>query len=210
MNIIDIVESSRTFSWANIDCGLTQGEAAILKHLKSQNDNFQEDEYNSVKNWVSWMENALKELAEKITPFQLPKEYKDFLEYYGGFSIDGINSHLSVLGISTMTEDWYGYLNQDNLDLWKANICGWLRIGELVFQRNHKHFGQRVIFYLDLAGYIQPGCVVALGLWDGVNPRELDILNNKHNQSNYLEKVSESFDGWIELSIKTRGGFSYG
>lgn len=210
MSIIKIVESSRLFSWVNIDCGLAQGEDAILKQLQSQYNDFQEDEYCSVSSSVSWMKNALEELKEKTTPYQLPKDYMVFLEQYGGLSIDGINSHFSVLGISTMTEQWYGYLNQDNIDLWKANICDWLRIGELVFHRNHRFFGQRVIFYLDLAGFIQPGCVVALGPWDGVNPKELVILNNKHIHSNYLEKISESFDGWIELAIKSRGGFSYG
>lgn len=209
MSIINIVESSRIFSWVNIDCGLAQGEDAILKQLQSQYNDFQEDEYCSVSSSVSWMKNALDELKEKTTPYQLPKEYMVFLEQYGGLSIDGVNSHFSVLGISTMTEQWYGYLNQDNIDLWKSNIHDCLRIGELVFHRNHKSFGQRVIFYLDLAGFIQSGCVIALGPWDGAHLKELVILNNKHVYSNYLEKISESFTGWLELVIKTRGSFSY-
>ncbi|MBV6390992.1 MAG: hypothetical protein KPEEDBHJ_00196 [Anaerolineales bacterium] len=209
MSIADIVESSREFSWAHIDCGLHQGRKAILTHLQVQFEDYKEDEYSSVDLWVSWMQDALSELTKHVSPYQMPNDYKDFLEYYGGFAIDGIDCHFSVLGVGPMTENWYGNINADNHDLWNLGKAGWLKIGRLVFQRNHKYYGQRVLFYLDLAGFIQKNCVIAIGPWNGTDPKELVVLEDVRANPSLWKKTADSFGEWLINAIKTRGMFLY-
>jgi SMI1/KNR4 family protein SUKH-1 len=209
MTIIDIVENSRLFPWTYIDCGLRQGEKAILAHLQNQFDNFQEDEYYSVSKVLSSMQSEIEELTNSISPYQIPEDYRIFLEYYGGFAIDGINANFSVSGLGPMVETWYGYINHENDDLWASKKIGWLEIGDLVFQKSHKFYGQRVIFFLDLAGLIHNNCIIAIGPWNGVNPDVLLILEDMKAYSSTWRRIADSFSEWLALAIKTQGMFTY-
>lgn len=209
MTITNIVEDSRKFSWVHFDCGLHQGRESILTHLQVHLDDYKEDEYSSVDLWISWMRDALMELTIHVDPYQIPKDYKDFLEYYGGAAIDGINCNFSVLGLGPMTENWYGNVNADNPDLWSLDKTGWLKIGRLVFQRNHKYFGQRVLFYLDLPGIVQQNSVIAIGPWNGATPNELEVLKNINAYSSLWKKSANSFSEWLMNAVETRGIFSY-
>jgi hypothetical protein len=209
MKLIDIVESSRELPWAHIDCGLRQGQTAILRHLQNQLSDYKEDEYSSANLWVLWMQDALVELSEHVKPNHIPEEYNNFLEHYGGLSIDGVDSYFSALGIGPMTETWYGNLIAENRSIWEANITDWLNIGELVFHRNHKYYGQRVLFYLDLVGIVQKDSVIGIGPWNGVDPKELEILKNIHTYSSLWKKSANSFSEWLMNAVETRGMFSY-
>ena len=209
MTIIDIVETSRPFPWAYIDCGFRQGEKTIRAHLQNQFDNFQEDEYYSVSKVLSFMPSAIEELANSISPYQFPEDYRIFLEYYGGFAIDGIDAYFSVSGIGPMVETWYGYLTEENHDLWASKQKGWLEIGHLVFRNGHKYEGQRVLFYLDLSGAIQKNSIIAVGPWSGIDPKVLLILDHISDYAALWKKLANSFSEWLVLAINTQGMFTY-
>jgi hypothetical protein len=209
MTIIDIVENSRSFPWAYIDCGFKQGETSIRAHLQKQFDNFQEDKHYSVSRVLASMQNRIGKLANSISPYQLPEDYRIFLEYYGGFAIDGIDANFSISGLGPMVETWYGYINHENHDLWDSKKTGWLEIGHLVFGNRHKYYGQRVLFYLDIAGSFHKECIIAVGPWNGIDPEALMILDNVHNYSTLWKKVADSFSEWLMLAISTQGVFTY-
>jgi len=209
MTIIDIVESSRLFPWAYIDCGYRQGEKTILAHLQNQFDKFQEDEYYSVSEILSFMPKAIEELTNAVSPHQIPEDYRIFLEYYGGFAIDGIDANFSVSGLGPMVETWYAYVNQENHDLWASKNTGWLEIGHLIFRSGHTFDEKRVLFYLDIAGFIQKNCIIAIGPWSGIDPKASTILDNISKYSSLWKKVSNSFSEWLILAIKTQGMFTY-
>jgi hypothetical protein len=209
MTIIEVVESSRKFTWIHIDCGPNCNKDFILDHLKKEIQGYKEDEYSSVSRWVLWMQDAINELEESISPYQIPEEYKEFLQHYGGLSIDGIDSKFSLLGLGTMTETWYGNINAENQNLWSTGKLNWLNIGELVFHRKHYYYGKRVLFYLDLAGHLQKDCVIAFGPWNGESPEETEFLENIQKFPSLWKKTDNSFSEWLQHAITTQGMFSY-
>ena len=209
MNMIDIVENFRSLSWVNIDCGFRQGQDAILNHLQHQFDQFHEDESYSVSQLIFAMQKSIEDLAKLIQPYQIPEDYKNFLEYYGGLAIDGIDCDFSVLGIGPMAETWYGYINSGDNILLESKKMGWLMIGQLVFRRDHKYKNKRVLFYLDLVGSVQKNCIIAIGPWNGIDPEESKVFEKIHDYSALWTKSADSFKEWLKLAGETRGAFTY-
>jgi hypothetical protein len=80
MTIIDIVESSRLFPWAYIDCGFRQGEGKVLAHLQKQFDEFQEEEHYSISKVLSSMQRSLREVSAGSTSSKLREHSRSAVE----------------------------------------------------------------------------------------------------------------------------------
>lgn len=218
MKIIEIVEQLRKLPTAYVDCGFLQGRDAVLKQFQQHDEEnrnmdpnsiFYEIDHNAtVDQFISSMQDAIKELVKRAAPREIPNDYLSFLEYYGGLMIDGANYNFSMYGMGPRVEEWYGYLNTTDHVLMEVAKLGWLSLGDLVFRAGHKYDYLRVAFFLDLAGTIHKDNVIGVGPWDGNESAEL-MLSDLQAHVGKWKKVANSFIEWMELAVRTNGEFGY-
>jgi len=209
MMVETIIEELRHFSWTYVDTGFRQGREAVLQQYQKQFEDYEQDPDHPVEESLAFWQIAITDMIERVAPYAVPEAYIFFLEHYGGLAIDGNQHHFSLLGIGPMVETWYGYMNSgDHADLESAKL-GWLELGALVFRADHRYIGQRVLFFLDLAGTIQYQAVIGIGPWDGVTPRTFNMLNNIRVHSDKWKILANSFNEFLEQAARTRGSFTY-
>jgi hypothetical protein len=191
---------------ANIDRGFGQGYAAVLKQLQLR---FEGDRTAMVDDQIAQMQQAIKAIVTRASPYNIPKDYIEFLESYGGLVVDGPDYSFSVFGVGPMVEEWYGNANSADWALMNTGALGWLTLGSLVFTNSHRHAFQRVGFYFDLAGKVSKNSVIAIGPWDGASSSELSLLANPFSFPTLFRVVADSFTNWLALATETRGQFTY-
>lgn len=209
MKIIEVVEKIRLSSWAYIDVGFRQGRNAVLKQYQEQFEQTEEDNSRYTEEFLSMAPNAVMDLNKRLAPYDIPVDYIYFLEHYGGLAIDGDRHYFSLYGIGPMVENWYGYMNSGDHVYMDAEQQGWLSLGSLVFRKGHKYSDRRVPFFIDLAGTVQKHSVIAIGPWDGVTPRAINVLRDMHTYPDMWKKLATSFPEFLEQAAETRGAFIY-
>lgn len=84
MKIIEIVEQLRKLPNTYIDYGFLQGRDAVLKQFQQHDEEmrnidpsgiFYEIDHNAtVDQFISDMQNAIKDLAERAAPYKIPED----------------------------------------------------------------------------------------------------------------------------------------
>ncbi len=220
--VMNIIEPQRGLPGRHIDVGYRQGREAVLEQFHREyppeeqflqayapDERFQKDYASLADRLMTKMPAEIEELIKLARPYPLPEDYLFFLAYYGGLSIDGDNSRFSINGVGPLTNLWYGYLLGERVFLWASGKTGWQWLGDLAFRKGHPYEGQRVHFYLDLAGKVSQGCVIALTSAEMLGSLDVDLLKTIPTNPGLWTKVADSFTDWLKRAAETRGMFDF-
>ena len=205
MDVKDAIEQIRLYPGALVDCSFGQGRDVFLEQLEERTGR---NEAYSVDNYIEDCRDTIAGLIQRVAPYEVPKDYIFFLEYYGGIFIEGDNHTLSILGTGPNVEEWYSSVESDDA-LLEVGRQGFLKLGSLNFARNEENNSQRIAYFLDLAGNVQKHCVIGVGPWGKETLTPIDILKNIHAYHEMWKKVANSFTAWLEQAAITKGGFGY-
>ena len=198
--IIRAVEQIRTIPGAKVDCGLGQGREKFLAFVHKQTTEVWKIPVMQDDWYIEEDQRIRAEVEHGIEPHHLPSDYAFFLEYYCGLVIDRDDYRFCMYGIGLMSEEWYSYLIGDEF-LFEA---GFLKIAYTVPRDGKENF---LVFFLDLAGNIHSGCVIAIAEKDigeiGITP----ILIDPKSFTGYWYKLADSFTDWIVQAAITKGKF---
>jgi hypothetical protein len=201
----EAIDSIKQFPETLVDCSFGQGRDMFLKQLEERNGR---DEEDSVDAYIEDCQNTITGLVRRAKPYNVPDDYIFFLENYGGLFLWDDKYTLSLLGTGPMVEEWYSSVVSDDA-LLEAGQYGFLTIGSLNFNEQHKYKFQYVTFFLDLAGNVQKHCVIGVGPWGAETLTPLDILPGLHDHPDRWRKTANSFTEWLEQAADTKGAFGY-
>ena len=190
---------------ARIDRSYGQGKDAVAEQMLefSMIDSlFSPD----VEEFFALSKRKMSKLKKMVTPYELPKEYIDFLENYGGLCL--VDQHdvpvFTLAGVGAGIDHWYGDIvevNREATNIRQLRIGSWDRPISTV-RPNGKPLSprfERFGFYVDLAGDIEKDNILTAGPWDYRNPeKEWKIL--AHSFSEWLAKIAEAGGPMIENS----------
>lgn len=194
----------RLLKVASVDSGYLQGKKVVLEQLQKR---AQQDTERHAELFINNAKMAVADLIRNTMPFEIPKDYIYFLEYYGGACIARDSHYFQILGIGPMVEDWYAAIDSDATIL-KSEEKRLLTIGSLSFAEGKFQF-QRANFFLDLAGIVQKDSVIGIGPWGKENPTPLDVINDLSTYANMWKIIADSFAAWLEQAADTQGLFIY-
>jgi len=232
-SIIRSVERLRSLPNAFVDVNFRQDREAFRKQLASRREleTISDDEVDS---YVTHVQESIAELVEKVSPYELPKEYRFFLEYYGGLELWNENEfRFEIHGIGPMVlENYWDFIIHNwgersdpllpgprgliiaglrlDLEMAKAKALG--VITQTITRPDGINIelvpSKRVEFRLDLAGIVEKGSIIGLG------PDETDTshpLSLGDGDLRRWQKLSSTFSEWLELVADTQGllGYAY-
>ena len=200
--IIRAVEQIRTIPGAKVDCGLRQGRGEFLAFVHKQTIEVWKIPVMQDDWYIEENQRILAEVERGIEPHHLPADYAFFLEYYCGLVIDRDDYRFSMYGIGLMSEEWYSYLVGDEF-LFEG---GFLKIAYTLTRDEKENF---LVFFLDLAGNIHSGCVIAIAEKDIGKIGITQILKDPNSFTVYWYKLADSFTNWIMQAAITKGKFDF-
>jgi len=150
----------------------------------------------------------LNQINSWVRPYQLPEDYRFFLEYYGGIQLISEHHKLFVSGIGPMVDEWYEFLMSDSAAT-EPGKDGFMHIADLVFTQIREGYYPRVQFMLDLAGHIQLESVIALYPRRADAPNAVTILSDPAAYKNYWKIAAPNFTIWLEHVLETYGVLGY-
>lgn len=219
--IIEAGEEIGRLPQAFVDRGIGQGRQAIIDHLAPVPEAAQraltaQPRYASLA-WETPAQRADRVIADIaaylsaldawLAPHRLPEDYRCFVEYYGGLAIDDPSYYFDIFGYGPKATARYDIPMDGDQSLYEH---GWLAIGALSLKDDGQpHCGQIVHFFLDLAGNVHRGCVIAVPTW-GCYERIRDprvILRDVGAHPDCWMRIADSFADWLEVAARTRGSF---
>lgn len=208
---------------AFVDCGIGQGRQAIIDHLDPlpvparqalaaqprYASLIRETSVQRADRVIAGIATYLSDLDAWLAPHDLPEDYRFFIEYYGGLDIDEASYDFDIFGYGPKATARYDIPMDGDQSLYEH---GWLAIEALSLKdEDQPHYGHPVHFFIDLAGDIHRGCVLAIPTWgcyeDIRDPRV--ILRDVDAHKKCWTKVAFSFVEWLEVTARTRGAFDY-
>src|SRR6266545_462524 len=178
--IVQAVEKIRSIPDARIDQGIQRVTDETLRTM---------------------LQRDFEELFAWVAPNYLPPDYRFFLEYYGGLSINTSFYAFDIRGIGPMHNGWYLHIigSQGDFDegLYEN---GFLEIGSLSIIQTR----ERVRFFLDLGGSIEQQCII--GIAEGgpdfkIGDTEI-TLRQPHGHRQSWSKLADTFTSWIEMAAE--------
>jgi hypothetical protein len=208
---------------AFVDRGIGQGRQAIMDHLDplpapatvalAAQPRYasltRETPAQQADRVIAGIAAYLSELDAWLAPHQLPEDYRFFISYYGGLAIDDPSYYVDIFGYGPKATARYDIPMDGDQSLYEH---GWLAIGSLSLKDDGQpHDGHLVHFFIDLAGNVQRGCVIALPTWGCYesirDPRV--ILHDAQAHKDCWTRVAGSFTDWLDVAARTRGAFGY-
>jgi hypothetical protein len=199
MTIWEIVERFRSLPGAMVDVSFRQGKEAILQQRK-----LYDFEGADIDQFIVGTQERVRELEALIAPYHLPDDYRTFLEYFGGASIDTEQIRFQVLGIGAMASHIYESVLALNEIMGSALRD--LHIGDVARYRRTDASWQGVTFLIDIAGTVQPHSIIALGPNETEDPSPFWTHPDDKRE---WRKIATSFTEWLELAVQTGGSFEY-
>ena len=199
-----IVEQIRRIQNSNVDVGILQGNKEIIDQFKRQC--YQVDEL-AVPSMVQEAQDDIVNLKQKMLPYKIPEDYLYFLEYYGGLMIADNYHYFAPYGLGPMSEEWYASIISPDATP-EAIQYGFLGIGFLSL-REGKYQGQNVSYFLDIAGKIQSGTIIAIGPRKPATSSLSEVLKDIFAFPTAWQKIANSFTEWLQLVLDTEGVFDY-
>ncbi len=151
----------------------------------------------------------LSELDTWLAPHHLPKDYLFFVAYYGGLAIDDPSYYFDIFGYGPKATARYDIPMDGDQSLYEH---GWLAIGMLSLKdEDQRDYGHVVHFFIDLAGDVCRGCVIAVPTWgryESIRDARV-ILRDLDAHEECWTRVTDSFTDWLEAAARTRGAFDY-
>jgi len=206
---------------AFIDRGIGQGRQAIIDHLHplpaaaeralTAQPRYaplaRETPAQRADRVIADIAAYLSEMDDWLAPHQLPGDYRFFVAYYGGLAIDDPSYYFDIFGYGPKATTRYDIPMDGDQSLYEH---GWLAIGMLSLKGDGQpHFGHLVHFFIDLAGDVYQGCVIAIPTWGCYesirDPRV--ILRDMHAHKECWTRVADSFTDWLEMVARTRDAF---
>ena len=221
--IIDAGKEIGRLPHAFVDRGIGQGRQAIIDHLDplpaparqalAAQPRYaplsRETPAQRADRVIAGIAAYLSELDAWLAPHRLPEDYRFFVEYYGGLDIDDPSYYFDIFGYGPTATTRYDIPMDGDQSLYEH---GWLAIGTLALKdEDQPHDGHLVHFFIDLAGNIQRGCVLAIPTWgcyEGIRDLRV-ILRDVDAYKECWTKVATSFMEWLEATARTRGAFDY-
>jgi len=204
MDITTIIEPVRNQQNIFVDYGFRQGQDKILQVLKQQNEEYTK---SFVEAGIADSKEIIHDLIQKTKPYTIPENYIFFLEFYGALWIETDDYYFSTLGIGPMVEQFYSSINSDEA-FHESGQYGILKLGSLSF-RSGKYKFQYLDFFLDLAGQTQRDSVISVGPWEEETVTASTVVKNLSSYPKVWQKCADSFEEWLQLVVKTNGGFGY-
>jgi len=208
---------------AFIDRGIGQGRQAIIDHLDplpaSAERAFatqprytllaRETPAQRADRVIAGITAYLSELDTWLAPHHLPEGYLFFVAHYGGLAIDDPSYYFDIFGYGPKATARYDIPMDGDQSLYEH---GWLAIGMLSLKdEDQRHYGHFVHFFIDLAGDVYRGCVIAVPTWgcyENIRDGRV-ILRDVDAHKECWTRVAESFTDWLEVAAQTRGAFDY-
>ncbi len=207
---------------AFIDCGIGRGRQAIIDHLDPLPTAAEkalearpryallarETPAQRADRVIADIAAYLSELDAWLAPQQLPEDYRFFVAYYGGLAIDDPSYYFDIFGYGPKATSRYDIPMDGDQSLYEH---GWLAIGMLSLKDDDQpHDGHLVHFFIDLAGDVCRGCVIAIPTWGRYesirDPRV--ILRDMRAHKDCWTRVADSFTDWLEMAARTHGAFN--
>ncbi len=206
---------------AFIDRGIGQGRQAIIDHLDPLPPAAEkalearpryaplarETPAQRADRVIAGIAAYLSELDAWLAPHQLPEDYRFFVAYYGGLAIDDPSYYFDIFGYGPKATARYDIPMDGDQSLYEH---GWLAIGMLSLKDDGQpHDGHLVHFFIDLAGDVCRGCVIAVPTWgcyESVRDPRV-IVRDVHAHKDCWTRVADSFADWLEMAARTRGAF---
>lgn len=185
---------------AQVDRGFGQDREVVrqqymLRHNRSVSD-------PELESKMDMYPDFLHDLQTWLQPYQLPSEYRTFLDLYGGLLLQTTTSVLVVNGFGPMCQRWYEPVDPHET-VTDPGRDGVLEIGHIQFSHT------TVVFCIDLAGKFQRGSVVGVGPWSVGDPEIAAILANPADHATFIRVLAPSFTDWVAAIADTGGIVGY-
>jgi hypothetical protein len=202
--IISTLNKISLIPGAQVDRCFLQGREVIVKQLRLRLGDEETGEL-TLDSMIEVAHEAFEDVQKWVQPYQLPDSYLLFLAFCGGFAIDTDKYRITAYGIGPMTEEWYGFLMGDHIDINPSKI-GFVTIARLTSQIPKNGEYPEVFFFIDLAGVIPKDAVIGvIPLLDEIDP----ILENPSAYQQNWKLLAPSFTEWLELVADTDGLLGY-
>jgi len=195
----EVMKLLSTLPGAKIDVGFRQGHDAVMRQLQLRTG---QHNIQFVDDFIEGMKDELETLQKEVAPCDLPHEYIDFLELYGGMAIFHDDFYFQVFGLGPMVEDWYASIVSD-ATLAVPDNPGYISIGELK-RRDGTGRSNRLHYVLDLSGVVDRHCVISVER-SRTTPLLTEVLANLMAYPDRWQKVANSFNAWLNLIADTAG-----
>jgi hypothetical protein len=152
-------------------------------------------------------QETLNDFYAWILPYQLPNDYRAFVDYYGGFLIETAGHTLMVNGFGPMCYEWYEPLVPEE-SATDPSQDGLLGIGWLEYDDGRGRIAH-ILLCLDLAGRFQRASVVGIRTDDVGAPSISQIGTDPARYRSEWKILAKSFTEWLALVEQTQGQLGY-
>ena len=205
--VTEILQKIALLPGAVVDRNFLQGHDVVREQLELRGGNYSEQ---FVQEFVSEVKACIATMNLEVSPYGIPEDYKYFLEYCGGLSIeDEADYYFSTYGIGPLVEKKYGSINSDDA---APDFCwprGLIQVGHLNF-RSGKLKYHDFYFYHDLAGCVQQNCVFRVGPCGLSHVSPQTVIEDLQFHKDKWKRMSASFTEWLALVDESKGAFGYG